>query len=50
VIVSSGYSTDALMSDYRKAGFVGVIPKPYEMMTVSRVLAQVIAGGGFGRL
>jgi PAS domain S-box-containing protein len=30
-IVSSGYSNDPIMADYKKFGFAGVIPKPYSM-------------------
>lgn len=41
-IVSSGYSTDSVMANYRKAGFSGVIAKPYKMKKMSQVLASVI--------
>jgi len=40
-IVSSGYSSDSVMSDYAKLGFAGMIPKPYKMEALSRVLAKV---------
>ncbi len=29
-VVSSGYSNDPVMSDFRRYGFVGVIPKPFD--------------------
>jgi hypothetical protein len=41
-IVSSGYSYDPVMSDYRKFGFSGIVPKPYRMEEMGRVLAEVI--------
>lgn len=42
VIVSSGYSTDPIMSEYSKYGFDGVIPKPYEFETVKEILNKLI--------
>ncbi len=42
-IVSSGYFNDPIMSDYRKYGFYGVIPKPYEIEDLSALLRSVIA-------
>jgi signal transduction histidine kinase/CheY-like chemotaxis protein len=43
VIVSSGYSGDAVMSGFREYGFVGVVQKPYKIEDLSEVLATVIA-------
>jgi PAS domain S-box-containing protein len=42
-IVSSGYSDDPVMANYNECGFSGVIPKPYDMVEVGRVLAMVIS-------
>jgi len=41
-IVSSGYSNDPIMADYRRYGFSGVIPKPYGAQQLSEVLSAVI--------
>ncbi|MBN1625659.1 MAG: PAS domain-containing protein [Deltaproteobacteria bacterium] len=41
-LVSSGYSTDAAMAEYKKFGFMAVIPKPYGIETLSQVVAKVI--------
>jgi two-component system cell cycle sensor histidine kinase/response regulator CckA len=41
-IVSSGYSDDPIMADYKKYGFSGVIGKPYRVSDLSRVLYEVI--------
>jgi PAS domain S-box-containing protein len=43
-IVSSGYSTDPIMSDFRKYGFKGVIAKPYEIEDLNRLLNEIIDG------
>ena len=43
VIVSSGYSNDPIMSDYRKFGFIDVIMKPYRLEDLAKVLGRVIA-------
>jgi CheY-like chemotaxis protein len=37
-IVSSGYSNDPAMTDFRKYGFSDVIPKPYGLRELSEVL------------
>lgn len=38
VIVSSGYSNDPVTSHYRDYGFVGVVPKPFDLDDLLRVL------------
>lgn len=43
-IVSSGYSTDAIMSDFKQYGFSGVITKPYTVATLSGTVSKVIRG------
>ena len=42
VIVSSGYSSDPIMSKYEKYGFKAVLPKPYELKKLSSVLSHVL--------
>lgn len=37
-VVSSGYSTDPVMSDYEKWGFIGVIAKPYGLKRMKEIL------------
>jgi len=42
-IVSSGYSLDPVMANYRQFGFIGIIPKPYRMEELRRELEQVLS-------
>lgn len=42
-IVSSGYANDPIMAHYEAYGFVGVISKPFNIMTLSEVVASVLA-------
>jgi DNA-binding NtrC family response regulator len=37
-IVSSGYSNDPVMAEYRKFGFSGVIAKPYEIRSLCEII------------
>ena len=41
-IVSSGYSNDPVMSDFKKYGFSGIVAKPFKMEELSQVLHQVL--------
>lgn len=41
-IVSSGYSNDAIMANYRQYGFSGVISKPYRPDDLVRVVQDVL--------
>ncbi len=41
LIVSSGYSNDPVMSRYAEYGFMEVLPKPYRIEDLSRVLTLV---------
>ena len=41
-IVSSGYSDDQVMADYRKYGFAGVLIKPYKINQMSESIHKVL--------
>ncbi len=43
-IVSSGYSSDPVMCDFRAHGFSGMIPKPYRITDFAKVIRQVLEG------
>jgi len=40
-VVSSGYSNDPVMSNFREYGFQGVIAKPYKIIELSEVLHKI---------
>ena len=44
VIVSSGYSEDLVLAEFKQYGFKGILPKPYESRSMSKVLHEVIQG------
>jgi two-component system cell cycle sensor histidine kinase/response regulator CckA len=42
VIVSSGYSNDSIMANFRDYGFSGFLPKPYKIEELKRVMKDII--------
>jgi PAS domain S-box-containing protein len=42
-LVSSGYSNDPTLADYRQHGFAGVVPKPYSGDELFRAVGRVLA-------
>ncbi len=44
-IVSSGYSNDMIMANFREYGFKGVIAKPYRIDELAQVIEQVMGSG-----
>lgn len=41
-IASSGYTTASVMSDYERAGFQAVVPKPYRIKEMSAALRRIL--------
>jgi len=48
-IVSSGYSEDPVLSNFQEYGFKGMMPKPFEVRTLSKVLHDVLKGEKGGK-
>jgi len=42
-IVSSGYSNDPVMSDFKRYGFKGVVAKPYNLKNLAEEVHKIIA-------
>ena len=42
VIVSSGYSTDPVMANYKEYGFVASIAKPFDMQDLRNIITEVL--------
>jgi len=47
-IVSSGYSSDPVMANYRAHGFRGMVPKPYRVSDFARTIREVLGGAAGG--
>ena len=42
-IVSSGFSGESILSDYRKYGFIAVVEKPYKIEKLDEVLVKIMS-------
>ena len=42
VLVSSGYSTDPIMANYREYGFSGAMAKPYQLEDLMKIIDQIL--------
>ena len=42
VIVSSGYATDSIMSEYKDYGFSAVVTKPYSVAQIEKTLQSLL--------
>ncbi|MBN2724621.1 MAG: response regulator [Deltaproteobacteria bacterium] len=45
LIVSSGFSNDPIMFDYKKYGFSGVISKPWEYSELKNLIHEIVSNG-----
>ena len=43
-VVSSGYSGDPVLANFREHGFCGIVPKPYRVADLTKVLQAALAG------
>lgn len=46
VLVSSGYSNDPVMANFREHGFSGVVTKPYRVQQLAEAVQKAMAAGG----
>ncbi len=44
VVVSSGFSNNPIMANFKDYGFSGFLPKPYKLEELRRVMKDIIAG------
>lgn len=50
VVVSSGYSNDPVMSNYKEYGFCGKLMKPFSLQELKKVFAEVVGDRSAGFL
>ena len=43
IIISSGYSADAALADYKSLGFSGILTKPFDIKEISTEIHRVIS-------
>ena len=46
VVVSSGYSNDPVMADFKAYGFCGALVKPFQIQDLNKVINQALDEGG----
>lgn len=44
-IVSSGYSNDPIMANFKKFGFANVLTKPYQIRELARIIDSIFTEG-----
>jgi CheY-like chemotaxis protein len=42
VLVSSGYSTDPIMTNFSEYGFAGVINKPFDLVSIREAIESIV--------
>lgn len=47
-IVSSGFSTAPVLSDYRAFGFIGILEKPYQISELCAAVTEALGFAGEG--
>ena len=43
-VLSTGFSDDAVVEDYRQLGFSAIMPKPYRIGDIKRILEELVPG------
>lgn len=43
ILVSSGYSNQGALANYEQYGFVGILPKPYEVNDLRRIISKILS-------
>jgi two-component system, cell cycle sensor histidine kinase and response regulator CckA len=41
-IVSSGYSKDPIIENYKNYGFIAALPKPYDLISLGKIIDKII--------
>jgi len=43
-VLSTGYSDDPIVEDFRQLGFLGIMPKPYRIDDIREILTRLVPG------
>ncbi len=44
-VVSSGYANDPIMANFKDYGFIGVVPKPYQIEELGKIISEAVQAG-----